>query len=126
MIYSDAQKCRFCKTTLDRQVAAQGADIQARVNTACNQAKMLRNSAGAMWTFFVIGLFTFWPVGWGFTCLFYIIPVWLVYWQVKFGSLQTLDKDYNRAKRERLVAFLMWLPALAIEVFSVFIAMWLR
>jgi hypothetical protein len=37
----------------------QGADLQKRVNTACNQAKMLRYTAGAMWTFFLLALIPF-------------------------------------------------------------------
>jgi len=118
MIYSDVEKCRFCSKPVDRQAAAQGADVQARVNTACNQAKMLRNSAGVMWGFFLLGLIPFLPLGWGFVGLFFVIPVWLIYWQVKFGSLQTQDSDYKRAKRDRFIAFIIWLPALALELFA--------
>jgi len=119
MIYSDADTCRFCSATVDRQAATVGAELQSRVNTACNQAKLLRNGAGVMWVFFLLGLLPFMPFGWGFTALFFLIPVWLIYWQVKFGSLQTSDVDYKRAKRDRLIALFIWLPALAIEVLSV-------
>jgi len=52
---------------------------------------MLRNSAVAMWIFVLLGLIPFMPFGWGATFLFFVIPVWLVYWQVKFGKLQTSD-----------------------------------
>ena len=122
MIYSDAKKCRFCSTTLDRKIAVAGADLQSRVNAACNQAKLLRSTAGAMWMFFLLGLIPFSPLGWGATILFYVIPAWLIYWQVKFGKLETVDKDYNRAKRERMTAFLIWSPAMLIEVVSLVIA----
>ena len=115
MIYSDAEKCRFCSATIDRKAAALGAEVQARVNTACNQAKLLRNSAAVMWIFFLLGLLPFMPFGWGFTILFFVIPVWLVYWQVKFGRIQTQDADYARAKRDRLIALIIWLPALIVE-----------
>jgi hypothetical protein len=118
MIYSDANKCRFCSTAVDRQAATLGAEIQSRVNTACNQAKLLRNSAGTMWGFFLLGLFPFMPFGWGFTSLFFAIPGWLIYWQVKFGGLQTSDVDYKRAKRDRLIALIIWLPALALQLLS--------
>jgi hypothetical protein len=116
MIYSDAEKCRFCSSPVDHQAAVQGAELQGRVNTACNQAKLLRNSAAVMWTFFLLGLIPFLPLGWGFTVLFFVIPVWLIYWQLKFGRLQTADPDYKRAKRDRLIALIIWLPALALEL----------
>ena len=79
---------------------------------------MLRNSAGAMWIFVLLGLIPFLPFGWGATFLFFVIPVWLVYWQVKFGKLQSSDVDYKRAKRDRLIALGMWLPALGLELVS--------
>jgi len=118
MIYSDAETCRFCSATVDRQAASQGAEVQARVNTACNQAKLLRNSAAVMWIFFLLGLLPFMPFGWGFIGLFLVIPFWLIYWQVKFGNIQTGDADYARAKRDRLIALIIWLPALALELLN--------
>ena len=39
---------------------------------------------------------------------------------VKFRSLETLDQDYKTAKRDWLVALIIWLPALALEVINVF------
>ena len=126
MIYSDAEKCRFCSATIDRKAAALGAEVQARVNTACNQAKLLRNGAAVMWVFFLLGLIPFLPLGWGFTGLFFVIPVWLIYWQVKFGNLQTDDVDYTRAKRDRLIALIIWLPALAIELIVVVLRLLVR
>jgi len=124
MIYSDANSCRFCSVTLDSRVAAQGADLQKRVNTACNQAKMLRYSAGAMWTFFLLALIPFlMPVAWASNVMFYVVPVGLIYWKVKFGQLQTDDKDYVRARRDCRIAFLIWSPALAFEVVSLAIGL---
>ena len=126
MIYSDAEKCRFCSATVDRQTAAQGAEVQARVNTACNQAKLLRHSAVAMWIFFVLGLLPFMPFGWGFIGLFFVVPVWMIYWQIKFGNLPTRDADYTRAKRDRLIALIIWLPALALELLSLVVRLLVR
>ncbi len=119
MIYSDVVKCRFCSSRVDRQAAERGVDLQQRVNTACNQAKMLRNSAGAMWVFFLLGLIPFSQLGWGFTGLFFVIPVSLIYWQIKFGGMQSSDADYKRAQRDRLIALFIWLPALALQLFSI-------
>jgi len=119
MIYSDSETCRFCSATVDRQLAAAGSELQSRVNTACNQAKLLRNAAGVMWIFFLLGLLPFLPFGWGFTFLVFLIPVWLVYWQVKFGGLQTTDVDYKRAKRDRLIALVIWIPAFALQLIAI-------
>lgn len=116
MISSDAANCRFCSAAIDSGAAAAGAVLQEKVNTACNQAKLLRNAAGVMWIFFLLGLLL--PIGLGFTILFFVIPVWLIVWQVKFGNLKTADVDYGRAKRDRFIALLIWLPALALELIS--------
>jgi hypothetical protein len=70
---------------------------------------------------FPLGLLPFMPFGWGFKGLFFVIPAWLVFWQVKFGRLETPDTDYKRAKRDRLVALIIWLPALAVEVLALVI-----
>jgi hypothetical protein len=71
-----------------------------------------------MWIFLLLGLIPFMPFGWGSTILFFAIPVWLVYWQVKFGKIQTQDADYTRAQRDRLIAFIIWLPALVVELLA--------
>jgi len=39
------------------------------------------------------------------------IPVWLIYWQFTFARLKTNDPDFEKAKRDRLLAFVIWLPA---------------
>jgi hypothetical protein len=41
-----------------------------------------------------------------------VVLVLLIRWQVKFGSLQTSDDDYNLAKRSRNIALVLWLVAL--------------
>lgn len=110
MIYSDTTKCRFCSADIDPAVAAAGADLQAKVNNACNQAKLIRHMASAMWVLFVIG-FIFSAGTLGVLALFFIIPVSLILWQIKYGSLKTLDADYKKAKRDLLIAVALWLPA---------------
>lgn len=120
MIYSSVQKCRFCSAPVDPQAAALGAEYQAKVNAACNHAKMLRNGAGVMWVFFLLSTVPFLPFGWGFTGMFLVIPVWLVYWPIKFGRLESADPDYKRARRDWLVALIFWLAALVFEVLTIF------
>ena len=114
MIYSDTTKCRFCSAPLDSTAAAAAADNQAKVNNACNQAKWIRNMAGAMWAFMGVSLiFTAGTVA--VFAFFFLIPLSLLYWQISYGSLKTADPDYKRAKRDRLIALGLWVPAALIE-----------
>ena len=119
MIYSDAEVCRFCSAPIDRETAARGAELQMRVNNACNQAKWVRNAAGAMWVFLLVGMILGFAK-WGYVGLFFAVPVWLITWQIKFRGLETPDPDYKIAKRDWLVSLIIWLPALALEMFNVF------
>ena len=112
MIYSNATTCRFCNATIDPAVASAGAELQTKVNNACNQAKMIRNVAGAMWFFFavvrfipIIGLFGLA----GVVPCFFIVPGGLIYWQIKYGRLQTSDADFKKAKRNLIIALGLWL-----------------
>ena len=115
MIYSDTTKCRFCSAPVDSAAAAVAADNQAKVNNACNQAKWIRNVAGAIWAFLAVSMI------WGAVTiavliLLFLIPLSLIYWQISYGRLTTADPDYKRAKRDRLIALGLWVPAALIEV----------
>ena len=116
MIYSDAERCRFCSAVVDREAAERGAELQAEVNSACNQAKLLRNAAGVMWLFLLLSVVPFLPFGWGYFGLFFGVPVWLVYWYPKYGRLKTQDPDYKLAKRDWRTALFLWIPALIIQL----------
>jgi hypothetical protein len=119
MIYSDAEVCRFCSAPIDRETAVRGAELQKRVNNACNQAKWVRNAAGAMWLFLFVGMFLA-PIVWGYIVLFFAVPIWLLTWQIRFRGLETPDPDYITAKRDWLISLIIWLPAVALEVINVF------
>ena len=115
MIYNNVTQCRFCGAPIDSALAEGAADVQEKVNNAVNLAKWIRNMAGAMWVMFLLGLV--WTGGTiGVLAFFVIIPVLLVVWQIKFGSLKTADPDYKKAKRERLIALGLWLPAALLEL----------
>lgn len=119
MIYSDAEVCRFCAAPIDRETAARGAELQTRVNNACNQGKWVRNAAGAMWFFLLVGM-VLPPLSWGYVAMFFAVPIWLITWQVRFRGLETPDPDYKSAKRDWLIALLIWVPAVALEVINIF------
>ncbi|HEU4933435.1 MAG TPA: hypothetical protein VFT48_15230 [Pyrinomonadaceae bacterium] len=119
MIYSDAEVCRFCSAPIDRETAVREAELQTRVNNACNQAKLVRNAAGAMWLFLLVGMFL--PlVSWGYVGMFFTVPVWLIIWQVRFRGLETQDPDYQTAKRDWFISLIIWLPVIALEVINTF------
>jgi hypothetical protein len=61
------------------------------------------------------------PAGWGYIGLFFTVPVWLIIWKARYSSLETADPDFKTAKRDWLVALIIWLPAL---LFSVIIFIW--
>lgn len=115
MIYSDSAQCRFCSAPLDRHAAEAGADVQQRVNNACNQAKWIRNAAGAMWVFLVVGMIIG-VLRLAFVAFFFLVPVSIIAWQIQYNSLPTQDPDYQRAKRDRLTALLLWLPAIPVII----------
>jgi hypothetical protein len=115
MIYSDVTTCRFCSAPVDSAAAEAGANLQEKVNAAVNQAKWIRNMAGVIWIFLAMSFF--WNGGTlGFFALFFITPISLVYWQIRYGRLQSADPDYKKAKRDRLIALVLWLPAALIGV----------
>ena len=118
MIYSDVKNCRFCSAPVDAEAAARGAYLQQQVNNACNQAKMLRHSAVSMWVFLLVS-FVLAHALWAFHGLMVVIPVWLIGWHLTFGKLETADLDFKRARRDRLVALIIWLPSLL-----VFLVLW--
>jgi hypothetical protein len=115
MIYSDSPTCRFCSAPVNRQAAEAAADNQKEVNNAVNMAKWIRNAGGAMWAFVALGMF----VGTAFlaaiACMF-LIPIALIYWQIKYGGLKTADADFVKTKRDRVIALLLWLGASAAQI----------
>ena len=87
MIYSDAEVCRFCSAPIDRETATRGAELQKRVNDACNQAKWVRNAAGVMWLLLLLDLVFVPSAGWGYIGLFVAVPIWLITWHVRYRAL---------------------------------------
>lgn len=120
MIYSDAHLCRFCSAVVNREDAERATELQSEVNSACNQAKLLRNAASVMWLFLVLSTIPFLPFGWGHLGLVLGVPLWLIYWYPKYGRLETSDPDYKLAKRDWKITLLLWIPALLLQIFHFF------
>ena len=111
--YIDARSehCRFCHGYIDTLTTQIAAELQQRVNAAYNDALWLRNGAGAYALITVIRLVPFLSLAANVALpiMFIALPVMLIRWRMRFGRLQTDDPDYPRAKRNWLVALLIWL-----------------
>jgi hypothetical protein len=115
IINDSTTTCRFCSTEIDPGIAALVADQQAKANQACSDASFLRTTAAAMFVFLGLSMIPFLPfVYWGFLITFLVTAVLLIRWQIRFGTLNTSDPDYQKAKRSRNIAALLVLIAVPI------------
>jgi hypothetical protein len=65
-----------------------------------------------MFVFLGLSMIPFLPVVyWGFLLTFLVSVVLLVRWQIRFGTLNTSDPDYQKAKKSRNIAGLLILVA---------------
>jgi hypothetical protein len=121
------QVCRYCSTPVDPAIAQHAAEVQERINRACNSASSIRNAAGAMWIFFLVRFLPCLGLAGviGFLFAFFFVPVSIIFWQTRYGGIQTEDVDFKRAKLNKNIALLIWAPAavlMAIWVALIFIA----
>ena len=103
--------CNYCSVPVDPQAANAAVEFQEKINKACNDASLVRNLAGVMWVCFFVRLIPF--IGFvtaiGMLVLFFLVPIRLILWQIRYGGIQTVDVDYKRAKRNILFALGLWL-----------------
>ncbi|MEA2205150.1 MAG: hypothetical protein QOE77_1926 [Blastocatellia bacterium] len=52
------------------------------------------------------------PTYLGFIITFFVVLVLIIRWQIRFGRLQTSDVDYQRSRRLRNLAIVLWLVAI--------------
>jgi hypothetical protein len=103
-------ECRHCGCAVDPAAAAASARLQEQINRACDEASNARNFAGFVWIAFAIQ-FLYAMMGQVlFFGLMIIAPVMLIRWQLNYGSIRTDDPDYQTAKRNRNIAFILLLP----------------
>ena len=117
-INTGMEKCKYCSFPLNPQMVTAAVELQEKVNRACNEASLIRNLAGVMWVGF---FFRFIPiigvVGWILLLIgFFAVPCWLLYWAFRYGGLRTPDVDYKRAKRNALMALVLWILVLIVGV----------
>ena len=122
-INTSMTQCRYCAVPIDAQLATAAVELQEKVNSACNSASLIRNMAGVMWLCFFLRMIPF--VGLVATValliLFFVVPIRLVYWLVRYGGIQTVDVDYKRARRNWLMALILWLLMIIVPLALVFL-----
>ena len=117
-INTELDKCRHCSSPIDPQMADAALHLQEKVNSACNSASLIRNMAGVMWVFFFIGFMPFIKLAGaiGMLVLFILIPIRLIHWRIKYGGMQTQDRDYEQAKRNWFIALALWVSVILVHL----------
>ena len=117
-ISTGTEKCRHCSAPIDPQLADAAFRLQGEVNGACNSATLIRNMAGVMWVFFFVGFIPFikFAGAIGMLVLFILVPIRLIHWRVKYGRLQTSDRDYKQAKRNWSIALALWASIIVVHL----------
>ena len=114
----ETDKCRHCLAAIDPQLANASLHLQAKVNSACNSASLIRNMAGVMWVFFFIGFIPFIKLAGsiGMLVLFILIPIRLVHWCIKYGGIQSQDRDYAQARVNWFIALALWVLIILVHL----------
>ncbi len=108
-------QCRFCSAPIDPKVAGVAAELQGKVNQACNDGSYVKTAAVTMFVFLGLSLVPFMPfVYWGFLFTFFAVIVMIIRWQMRFSKIQTNDPDYTQAKRSKNIALILWIVALPV------------
>ena len=113
MVNDTMQQCSFCSVLLDPGVATLLAEREERMTRACSDASYLKTAAIAMFVFLGVSLIPFVPlVYYGFVITFVVVAVLLIRWQLKFSNVLSSDADYERAKRSKNLALILWIAAI--------------
>jgi hypothetical protein len=93
-------ECRFCHAPIDAGAAEVAAEAMAKVNQACSDAGFLKVMAIALLVSFAFSFVPFVSFLGSLALMFllFAIPAMLIRWWVKFGSLQTSEHDFSRAR----------------------------
>ena len=112
MINDSMKECRYCSWAVDPGVAEVIAGKQEKANQAVSDASYLRTAAIAMYVFLALSVIPFLPVvSTAFLIVFVVVVVLLIRWQVRFGSLNSTDQDFQAARRSWMVSLVMMIVA---------------
>ena len=113
IINDRAEQCKYCGAPIDKGVAQFAAEVQSKVNQAYSDASYLKTAAFALWSLLAISLIPFVPfVFYGAVFIFFALIVMIIRWQLKFRNINTTDTDYQKAKHNKNIAFVLWVVAL--------------
>ena len=118
-INTSLSQCSFCKTTIDHEAAKVSAAATSKISQASSDASYLRIMAWGLLTSVLVMFVPFLGLA-GVAGLWFLriaIPVMVIRWWVKFGSIETSDHDFWRAKQSTIIISIVAVLALA----SVFI-----
>ena len=101
-----AQTCPFCGTPVDPAAALAAAAETSRVSAACNDASLLKITAGSLLTAFAVMFVPFLGGigGVAYFCLSFALPVMAIRWWLKYGRIKTADTDFAPARRSATLA----------------------
>lgn len=109
------ERCRFCSLVIDQNAAVAAADLMDRVNLACSEADEIRALL---------------PGGETDSLLFgssrsggdiYLVPILLLRWWLRFGSLRLDDDDLIRARRDmQQYTFVLAVVLAALVAFAIY------
>ena len=117
-INTSVQQCPFCSTPIDAAAAEVSAAATSRISQACSDASYLKVMAWSLVTFFFLMFVPFVGLA-GAVGLWFLrtaIPVMVVRWWIKFGSIKTDDPDFARAKRAAIIVGIVAMQGLASAV----------
>lgn len=115
IINDSMTSCRYCSVPIDPATARSAAELQEKVNQACNDASYMKIAAMTMFLFVGLSLIPFIAIiYWGFLLTFLAVIVMFIRWHIKFGGLNTSDPDYRNAKRAKNLALVLWLVAIPV------------
>jgi hypothetical protein len=107
-------ECPFCSAPIDHAAAEDSAAATSRISQACSDASYLKIMAWSLLTFFLVMFIPFVGLA-GVVGLWFLrvaIPVMVVRWWIKFGSIKTDDPDFVRAKRAAIIVGIVAVLAL--------------
>lgn len=108
--------CKYCSFELDSGLISGLVENQEKVDAGYNSASKLRILAGAMWAFFFLSFVPLIGIvaSWAFYVIVILIPILLIVWYARYGSIKTVDAEFKNAKKYLYTAFFIWLiyPAL--------------
>jgi hypothetical protein len=109
IINDRAEKCKYCDAPIDKGVAQFAAEVQSKVNQAYSDASYLKTAAFTLWGLFAASLIPFIAfIYYGSVLTFCALIVLIIRWQIRFSDINTSDPDYQKARRAKNIALLLW------------------